>query len=80
MQVAWLRWITGILCIAPFALASGLGTVQVIVRAPSGRPIGQTQLTVRSTSVNHIALGVTIAAALVLVVLWSRRLFRRPTS
>ena len=62
------------------SLASGQGTVQVIVRAPSGRPIGQTQLTVRSTSVNHIALGVTIAAALVLLVLWSRRLFRRRTS
>jgi hypothetical protein len=62
------------------ALASGQGTVQVIVRAPSGRPIGQTELTVRSTSVNRIALGVTIAAALVLLALWSRRLFRRPTS
>ena len=62
------------------ALAAGQGTVQVIVRAPSGRPIGQTQLSVRSTSVNHIALGVTIAAALVLLGLWSRRLFRRPTS
>jgi drug/metabolite transporter (DMT)-like permease len=28
MQVAWLRWITGILCIAPFALASGLGGIR----------------------------------------------------
>ncbi len=62
------------------ALASGQGTIQVVVRAPSGRPIGQTQLTVRSTSVNHIALAVTIAAAVLLLVLWSRRLFRRPTS
>ena len=62
------------------ALAAGQGTVQVIVRAPSGRPIGQTQLVVRSTSVNHIALGVTIAAAVVLLALWSRRLFKRPTS
>lgn len=62
------------------ALAAGQGTVQVIVRAPSGRPIGQTRLTVRSTAVNRIALAVTIAAALLLVVLWSRRLLRRPTS
>lgn len=62
------------------ALAAGQGTVQVIVRAPSGRPIGQTRLTVRSTAVNRIALAVTIAAALLLIVLWSRRLWRRPTS
>ena len=62
------------------ALATGQGTIQVIVRAPSGRPIGQTQMTVRSTSVNHIAVAVTVVAALVLVGLWSRRLFRRPTA
>jgi len=62
------------------ALAAGQGTIQVIVRAPSGRPIGQTQMTVRSTSVNHIAVAVTVVAALVLVGLWSRRLFRRPTT
>jgi hypothetical protein len=60
------------------ALATGQGTIQVIVRAPSGRPIGQTQMTVRSTSVNHIAVAVTVVAALVLIGLWSRRLFRRP--
>jgi hypothetical protein len=62
------------------ALASGQGTIQVVLRAPSGRAIRQTTLTVRSTSVNRIALVVTAAAALLLVVLWSRRLFRRPTS
>jgi len=62
------------------ALASGQGTIQVIVLAPSGRPIGQTHLTVRSTSVNHIAVAVTVVAALILVGLWSRRLFRRPTA
>src|SRR5262245_4998156 len=28
MQVAWLRWIAGILCIAPFALSSGLGKLR----------------------------------------------------
>ena len=62
------------------ALASGQGKIQVIVRAPSGRPIGQTQMTVRSTSVNRIAVAVTVVAALILVGLWSRRLFRRPTA
>jgi hypothetical protein len=62
------------------ALASGQGTIQVVLRAPSGRAIRQTTLTVRSRSVNRIALLVTAAAALVLVGLWSRRLFKRPTS
>ena len=62
------------------ALASGQGTIKVVLRAPSGRAIRQTTLTVRSTSVNRIALVVTAAAALLLIILWSRRLFRRPTS
>jgi hypothetical protein len=62
------------------ALASGQGTIQVVLRAPSGRAIRQTTLTVRSRSVNRIALLVTTAAALVLVGLWSRRLFKRPTT
>ena len=62
------------------ALVAGQGTIQVVLRAPSGRPIQQTTLTVRSMSVNRIAVAVTVAAALVLIALWSRRLFRRPTS
>ncbi|MGH2596185.1 MAG: DUF6049 family protein [Actinomycetota bacterium] len=62
------------------ALAAGQSTIQVVLRAPSGRPIQQTTLTVRSTSVNRIAVAVMVAAALVLITLWSRRLFRRPTS
>jgi hypothetical protein len=62
------------------ALAAGQGTIQVVLRAPSGRTIQQTALTVRSRSVNRIALFVTGAAALVLIGLWSRRLFKRPTS
>jgi hypothetical protein len=62
------------------ALAAGQGTIQVVLRAPSGRAIRQTALTVRSRSVNRIALIVTGVAALVLVGLWSRRLFRRRTS
>ena len=35
------------------ALASGQGTIQVVLRAPSGRAIRQTALTVRSRSVNR---------------------------
>ncbi len=62
------------------ALASGQGTIQVVLRAPSGRAIRQTTLTVSSRSVNRIALLVTAAAALVLVGLWSRRLLKRPTT
>jgi hypothetical protein len=62
------------------ALASGQGTIQVVLRAPSGRAIRQTTLAVSSRSVNRIALLVTGAAALVLVGLWSRRLFKRPTT
>ncbi len=62
------------------ATASGQGAIQVIVRAPSGRIINQGTLLVRSTAVSRIALIITAAAALVLGALWSRRLFRRPTS
>ena len=62
------------------ALASGQGTIQVVLRAPSGRAIRQTTLNVSSRSVNRIALLVTGAAALVLVGLWSRRLFKRRTT
>ena len=62
------------------ALKSGPGTIQVVLRAPSGRAIRQTKLAVSSRSVNRIALLVTGAAALVLVGLWSRRLFKRPTT
>ncbi|MEO8422570.1 MAG: hypothetical protein ABI595_01510 [Actinomycetota bacterium] len=62
------------------ALASGKGTIEVVVRAPTGRAIRQTKLFVDSRSVNRIALLVTGAAALVLVGLWSRRLFKRPTT
>jgi hypothetical protein len=62
------------------ALASGQGTIQVVLRAPSGRAIRQTTLNVSSRSVNRIALLVTGAAALILVGLWSRRLVKRRTT
>jgi hypothetical protein len=57
--------------------AAGQGQIQVVIRAPSGRAIRQTTLIVRSTAVNHIALAVTVAAALLLLALWSRRFFTR---
>jgi hypothetical protein len=62
------------------ATTSGRSQIQVIVRAPSGRPIEQGILVVRTTAVNRIALIITVAAALVLVALWSRRYLQRPTT
>jgi hypothetical protein len=41
--------------------------------SPSGRPIGEARLVVRSTAYNRIALVITIGAALVLLLLWARR-------
>lgn len=52
-------------------------SIQLLVRSPSGRPLDQPQtLIVRTAAVNRIALLVTLAAALGLVVLWTRRLIR----
>jgi hypothetical protein len=62
------------------ATTTGQSQIQVIVRAPSGRPIQQQVLVVRTTAVNRIALIITVGAALVLVALWSRRYIRRPTA
>lgn len=58
---------------------SGQNPILVWVRAPNGYPITQPPITVavRSTSVNHIALLVTMAAGLGLLALYSRRWFRR---
>ncbi|HVF07372.1 MAG TPA: DUF6049 family protein, partial [Actinomycetota bacterium] len=61
------------------AKASGPQTIKVKTRAPSGRDVGEDQnLTVRTTAVNTVALWTTIGAGLALVLLWSRRLVRRP--
>ena len=59
--------------------SAGQITVEVLVRAPSGRVVGETRLLVRSTAYSRIALIITGAAALGLVVLWARRLLRRRT-
>jgi hypothetical protein len=47
--------------------------VQVRVLAPSGRPISDTTISVRSTAYNRIALIITIGAAIALLLLWGRR-------
>ena len=60
------------------ANASGQNPIQVLVRAPNGRAVTQPiTIVVRSTTVNHIALLVTLAAGLGLLALYSRRWFRR---
>jgi hypothetical protein len=62
------------------AKAGGPQTIRVKTRAPSGRDLGEDQnLAVRTTAVNSVALWITIGAGLVLLLLWSRRLIRRPS-
>ena len=51
--------------------------VQVLVRAPNGRVLSDTNVDVRSTAFNRVAVGITLAAALALVALWVRRLIAR---
>ena len=60
--------------------SSGSFTVTVVVRSPSGREIAQSDLVIRSTAYNRIALVLTLVAGLALVALWSRRFFRRRTT
>jgi hypothetical protein len=57
--------------------AAGRSSIDVVVLSPNGVVISRGELVVRSTAVNPIALVITIGAGLVLVGLWSRRLFRR---
>jgi hypothetical protein len=59
------------------ATGAGQMPVQVLVRAPNGRVLSDSTLVVRSTAFNRIALAITLAAALVLVALWTRRLVAR---
>ena len=57
--------------------AAGPSKIRVSVLAPNGAILTQQELLVSSTAVNPIALIITIGTGLVLVGLWSRRLFRR---
>ena len=60
--------------------SSGSFTVTVVVRSPSGREIAQSDMVIRSTAYNRIALVLTFVAGLALVALWARRFFRRRTT
>ena len=51
--------------------------MRVRVRAPNGRELSETTFVVRSTAFNRVAIAITLAAALALVVLWVRRLVAR---
>jgi hypothetical protein len=53
--------------------STGRFEVHVLMVSPSGRPIRDETLVVRSTAYNRIALLITIGAALVLLLLWARR-------
>jgi hypothetical protein len=57
--------------------AAGPSRIEVVVSSPEGVELSRAVLLVRSTAVNPIALMITVGAGLVLVGLWSRRLFRR---
>ena len=54
--------------------------VEVLVKTPNGQPMTQSTIFVRSTAFNKVALLITIAAALVLLALWVRRLARERSS
>jgi hypothetical protein len=60
--------------------STGRFLVDLQVVAPGGRPIEETSFLVRSTVYNRIALFITIAAAVVLLAMWARRLLPRRTS
>jgi hypothetical protein len=57
--------------------AAGTSKIDVFVMSPNGTVLTRSVLRLRSTAINPTALIITIGAGLVLVGLWSRRLFRR---
>ncbi|HET9722952.1 MAG TPA: DUF6049 family protein [Actinomycetota bacterium] len=59
---------------------TGRFPVAVEVVAPGGRVIGETSVIVRSTAYSRVALIITIAAGLVLVLVWVRRSLPRRTT
>jgi hypothetical protein len=62
------------------ARAAGQNPIQVIVRSPSGAEINTKTIVVRTTTVNRLALMVTVAAAGGLLFLYVRRWQRRKSS
>jgi hypothetical protein len=59
------------------ATGAGQVPVRVLVRAPNGLVLSETNLVVRSTAFNRVAIGITVVAALALIALWLRRLMAR---
>jgi hypothetical protein len=62
------------------ARASGRNPIRLQVLTPTGRRISAQTVVVRTTALNSVALLITAAAALVLLVLFARRWTRRATS
>ena len=63
------------------AKAGGPQTIRVKIACAVGTDLGEDQnLAVRTTAVNGVALWITVGAGVLLLLLWSRRLFRRPTT
>jgi hypothetical protein len=60
-------------------IAAGQSLIDVQLLSPNGRVIEQDTIVVRSTGYNRIALLITIGAAILMVGVWARRFFRRPT-
>jgi hypothetical protein len=56
---------------------TGRFPVEVQVVAPAGKVVGKALLVVRSTAYNRVALVITIAAALLSMLLWARRFLPR---
>jgi hypothetical protein len=61
------------------AQRTGRFPVQVRLGTPDGTRIGRTEIVVRSTAYNRIALVITIGAALFLALWWGRRFLSRTT-
>jgi hypothetical protein len=62
------------------AQRTGRFPVQVRLGTPDGTRIGRTEIVVRSTAYNRIALVITIGAALFLALWWGRRFLSRATT
>jgi hypothetical protein len=63
------------------ATSSGQNAIQILTLAPNGRPIAAPiNITVRSTATNRIALLITLVAGAALLLLYSRRWWKRRTN
>ena len=60
--------------------ATGRFPVLVQVAAPTGRVVNESSIIVRSTAYSRMALIITIAAGIVLVLVWARRFLPRRTT